>query len=63
MPIIQITMIVGRTDDQKRAMYEAVTEAVHTTLGAPKENVRIMINEVPPLHFATAGVVKSGPSS
>jgi 4-oxalocrotonate tautomerase len=63
MPIIQITMIVGRTDAQKRAMYQAVTEAVHSTLGAPMESIRIMVNEVPPLHFATAGVAKSGPSS
>ncbi len=62
MPIIQITMIAGRSDDQKTAMYAAVTEAVHQTLGTPKESVRIMVYEVPPQHFATAGIAKSGPS-
>jgi 4-oxalocrotonate tautomerase len=36
---------------------------VHQTLGAPKESVRIMVNEVPPQHFAVAGVAKAGPSS
>jgi len=63
MPIIQITLIAGRSDDQKKAMYHAVTEAVHQTIGAPKESIRIMVNEVPPVHFAVAGVAKSGPSS
>jgi len=63
MPIIQITLIAGRTEQQKQAMYQAVTEAVHQTLGTPKENVRIMVNEIPPHHFAVAGVAKTGPSS
>ncbi len=63
MPIIQITMIEGRSGEQKQAMYREVTDAIHRTLGAPRENVRIMIYEVPSQHFATAGVSKSGPSS
>jgi 4-oxalocrotonate tautomerase len=63
MPIIQITLVAGRTDEQKAAMYKEVTEAVHRTLGAPRENVRIMINEIPAKHFAVAGVAKTGPSS
>jgi 4-oxalocrotonate tautomerase len=63
MPIIQITLVAGRSDEQKAAMYKEVTEAVHRTLGAPRENVRIMINEVPAKHFAVAGMAKTGPSS
>ena len=63
MPIIQITLVAGRSDEQKAAMYKEVTEAVHRTLGAPRENVRIMVNEVPAKHFAVAGVAKTGPSS
>jgi 4-oxalocrotonate tautomerase len=63
MPVIQITLIAGRTMEQKQAMYAAVTEAVHQTLGAPRESVRIMVNEIAPQHFAVAGVAKSGPSS
>jgi 4-oxalocrotonate tautomerase len=63
MPIIQITLVAGRTDEQKAAMYKEVTEAVHRTLGAPRENVRIMINEIPAKHFAVAGTAKTGPSS
>lgn len=63
MPIINMTLIEGRSDERKRAMYRAVTEAVHETLGAPKESVRIIVNEVPPADFAVAGEPKSGPSS
>lgn len=63
MPIINMTLIEGRSDERKRAMYRAVTEAVHETLGAPKESIRIIVNEVPPTDFAIAGEPKSGPSS
>lgn len=63
MPIVSITMIEGRSDEQKENMYREVTEAIHRTLGAPRENVRIMLNEVPPRHFAVAGVAKKRASS
>ncbi len=62
MPIIQITLIEGRTDEQKSEMYKEVTEAMHRTLGTPRENVRIMLNEIPAKHFAVAGASKTGPS-
>jgi 4-oxalocrotonate tautomerase len=63
MPIIQITLIEGRTDEQKSEMYKEVTEAICRTLGTPRENVRIMLNEIPAQHFAVAGAAKAGPSS
>jgi 4-oxalocrotonate tautomerase len=62
MPIVSITLIEGRTEEQKNAMFREVTEAIHRTVGAPKDSVRIMINEIPARHFATAGVPKTGPS-
>jgi len=33
-----------------------VTEAVSKSLDAPKENVRIIVNEVPKTHWAIGGV-------
>ncbi len=56
MPIIQVNMMVGRTVQQKRDMVAAVTEAVVSSLGAPRESVRILINELQSEHFAVAGV-------
>lgn len=63
MPIISITLIEGRSDEKKAAMYKEVTEAIHRTLGAPRESVRIIINEIPANHFAVAGEAKAGASS
>ena len=56
MPIVTIKMIEGRTDEQKRALVEEVTEAVSKTVNAPKENVTIIIEEMAKAHYATAGV-------
>lgn len=56
MPIVTIKMLEGRTDDQKRALVEEVTQAVSKTVNAPAENVSIIIEEMPKSHYATAGV-------
>ena len=61
MPIVQITLLEGRTDAQKRAMYREVTDALERTLGAPRESVRIMIHDIPRGDFAVAGISKSVP--
>lgn len=57
MPIITIKMIEGRTDEQKRALVQEVTEAVSKTVNAPKENISIIIEEMSKNHYATAGVL------
>lgn len=56
MPIITVKMLEGRTDEQKKALVEKVTEAVAETTGAPKENVSIIIEEMQKNHYAVAGV-------
>jgi 4-oxalocrotonate tautomerase len=55
MPIIQLNIAEGRTVEQKADAMAAITEAVVRTLGARPEQVRIMINEVSPVHYAIAG--------
>lgn len=62
MPVIQITLVAGRSMEQKKKLYREVTDAVHRTLGTPPEGIRIILNEVPPAHFAVAGEPKTGPS-
>ncbi|MGM0583661.1 MAG: 2-hydroxymuconate tautomerase [Pseudomonadota bacterium] len=59
MPIVNVTMIEGRSDDQKEAMFREVTEAICRTLSAPPESVRIVVTEVPARHFAAAGESKA----
>jgi 4-oxalocrotonate tautomerase len=56
MPFAQIYMIEGRTDDQKRAVIERVTQALQDAVGAPKENIRVWIHDVPKQNWGIAGV-------
>ena len=58
MPIISIMMIEGRSMDEKKAMFKAVTDAIVQTLGAPRESVRIIVNEVPMDHFVVGGMTR-----
>lgn len=55
MPIIQIHMIEGRTNEQKEAVIHEVTEAMVRAVGTPKESVRVLINEMPKQHFGIGG--------
>jgi len=57
MPLVQVHLAAGRTDDQKRALLEAVTEAVRTSIGVPVESVRVWINEMQPTEFMAGGVL------
>lgn len=56
MPIITVKMLEGRSDEQKKALVEKVTEAVVETTGAAKEAVAIVIEEMPKTNYATGGV-------
>lgn len=55
MPIIQVNMMEGRSDEQKENLIAALTEAAVKALDAPQESVRVMINEMPKQHFGIAG--------
>lgn len=55
MPIAQINMLEGRSDEQKQEMITKVTDAISESLGAPRENVRIMITEYPNTQWGIGG--------
>lgn len=55
MPYVTVKMFEGRTDDQKRALCEKVTEAVVETTGAPAESVVVFIEEMSKNDYAVAG--------
>ncbi|KMJ55027.1 2-hydroxymuconate tautomerase [Alkalihalophilus sp. As8PL] len=55
MPIVTVQLLEGRTDDQKRALVERVTDAVSETTGAPAERISVVIDEMKPTNFAVAG--------
>ena len=56
MPLAEITMMEGRTEDQKRAVIQKVTQAIVEAVGAPIESVRVVIREVPKTNWGIGGV-------
>lgn len=59
MPFIQITMLEGRTVEQKHALMKSVTDAVVGTLGNNPESVRVAIYEVSKEAWSVGGVPMS----
>ncbi|MGD1977083.1 MAG: 2-hydroxymuconate tautomerase [Gammaproteobacteria bacterium] len=55
MPVIQCDIREGRTAEQKQKMAEAITRAVHETIGAPVEYIYVLIRETPGAHHVKAG--------
>lgn len=56
LPIINIQILEGRTEDQIKALIENVTGAVVQSLNAPQENVRVIVTEVNKTHWGIGGV-------
>ena len=59
MPLIQVTLIEGRTPEQKRNLLAAITSAVQETTGASPDSIRVWIVDVPADEFMSAGVLTS----
>lgn len=56
MPIVQISMIQGRTPEKKEQLIKKVTEAIIEVLQVPADRVRIVLNEVPKENLGYGGV-------
>lgn len=56
MPNIDITMLEGRSNDQLRALFQLVTDAVVEALGTPRDEVRITIHPVSAEHAGSGGI-------
>ncbi len=59
MPLIEVHLLEGRTDEQKEALLKAITAAVHESIDAPLSTIRVWIDEFPPKHYMIAGELKS----
>lgn len=55
MPLAQIHILEGRSEEQKRAVIEKVTQALVDAVGAPKETVRVVIYDIPKENWGIAG--------
>ena len=56
MPLVQISMLEGRTPEQKKALLAAVTDAVHTSIGAALPSIRVWVQEFAPEDYMAEGV-------
>jgi 4-oxalocrotonate tautomerase len=57
MPLIEIHLLEGRTDEQKKALLAAVTRAVHESINAPLETIRVWVQEFSSKEYMAAGVL------
>ncbi|HTI68032.1 MAG TPA: 4-oxalocrotonate tautomerase family protein [Caulobacteraceae bacterium] len=55
MPLIQVSMLEGRSDEQKAALIGALTDACVTAIGAAVETVTVVITDVPATHWGVMG--------
>jgi 4-oxalocrotonate tautomerase len=56
MPLIEVTLVEGRSPEQLRALITGLTQAACDAVGAPKANVRVVVREVPATHWAAGDV-------
>jgi 4-oxalocrotonate tautomerase len=59
MPLLQMTLVEGRSADVKRALIAELTDTVVRVTGASPESVRVILNEVPAAHWGVGGRAKS----
>jgi len=57
MPLIQVTLLEGRSPEQKRKLVERITDVVVEELGTKREAVTVTLVDVPKSNYATAGVL------
>src|SRR4029453_16087739 len=56
MPLVEITLVEGRTPEQLRTLISRLTAAVVDSVGSPKENVRVVLRETPATNWAAGAV-------
>jgi 4-oxalocrotonate tautomerase len=56
MPLVEVTLVEGRTPEQLRSLITALTSAVETSIAAPRDSIRVVLRELPPTHWAAGDV-------
>jgi len=55
MPMVQITMLQGRTAEQKRKVAKRITDALVEEAGARREGIIVVFHEVSKESYASGG--------
>lgn len=56
MPLVEVSLVEGRTPEQIRSLIHELHEAVVRALAAPPANVRILVRELPAAHWAAGDI-------
>lgn len=59
LPIVHIQLLEGRPAEKVEEVIQSVTDTISATLGAPKENVRVLVTEIPKSHWGIGGTPAS----
>ena len=57
MPVIQITISMGRSIEQKRELVNVLTEETSRIMNTDKSKIRILIYEVSRENWSNAGIL------
>ncbi|MGO8983630.1 MAG: 2-hydroxymuconate tautomerase [Terriglobales bacterium] len=57
MPLVQVTMLQGRTADQKRKIASRITDAMVEEAGARREAIVVIFVELSKESYASGGVL------
>ncbi len=58
MPILQVSILEGRSSDQLADLAARLTSAAVESLGVEASQVRVLIQELPATHWAVGGKPK-----
>jgi len=56
MPLVEVTLVQGRTDVQLRSLISGLTDAVEAALDAARPSIRVIVHEVPATHWSAGDV-------
>jgi 4-oxalocrotonate tautomerase len=59
MPIIDVTLIEGRTPERKAALIRELTDAAERVLGVPRASIRVLLRELPAENWGAGGEPKA----
>ena len=59
MPFINVKMLAGRSEEQKRELVKAITDAMVNICGAKPEGTTVLIEDVAKEDWAKGGILMS----
>lgn len=55
MPFAHVQIVEGRDEEQKAELIRQISDAIRNSIGAPRDTVRVVIQEVPETHWGVGG--------